>query len=225
MQRRTLDILFSIGGLALAGLLLVVGLVMTSNANFAKSYVKDQLIEQKISFKAADKLTAEEKKSDCVVKYAGQQLTTGKQAEGYANEFIGLHVKNTAGAEGKTYAELGDVQTQVRAKIADAQKNDPAAVAGLQKQLGDLTTTRETVFKGETLRGLLLTSYGFSVLGAKGGQVAFVCYLVAGILFLLSIAGFVHAFRTPRTVGVGVPERKRPLRFQRKDGERQPAGV
>ena len=40
MQRRTLDILFSIGGLALAARLLVLGLVMTSNANFAKDYVK-----------------------------------------------------------------------------------------------------------------------------------------------------------------------------------------
>ena len=58
MKRRTLDVLFSVGGLALAALLLVLGLVMTSNANFAKSYVKDQLSQQKISFKTADTLTA-----------------------------------------------------------------------------------------------------------------------------------------------------------------------
>jgi len=225
MKRRTLDILFSVGGLALAGLLLVVGLVMTSNANFAKTYVKGQLVEQKISFKPAAQLTAEEKKAPCIVKYAGQELTTGKQAECYANEFIGLHVKSIPGAQGKTYAEIGDMQTALKANIADAQKADPAAVAGMQKQLADLTSARETVFKGETLRGLLLTSYGFSVLGAKGGQVAFVCYLVAGILFLLSIAGFVHAFRTPKTVGFGVVERKRPLRIRRKDGDREPAGV
>jgi hypothetical protein len=223
MKRRTLDILFSVGGLALAGLLLVVGLVMTSNANFAKTYVKGQLVEQKISFKPAAQLTAEEKKAPCLVKYAGQELTTGKQAECYANEFIGLHVKSIPGAQGKTYAEIGDLQTALKAKIT--QTTDPAAVAGLQKQVADLTTARETVFKGETLRGLLLTSYGFSVLGAKGGQVAFVCYLVAAILFVLSIAGFVHAFRTPKTVGFGVVERKRPLRIRRKDGERQPAGV
>ena len=35
MKRRTLDILFSAGGLALAALLLVLGFVMQSNANFA----------------------------------------------------------------------------------------------------------------------------------------------------------------------------------------------
>jgi hypothetical protein len=220
--------MFSAGGLALAALLSIVGLVMTSNANFAKSYVRDQLVEQKISFKAASKLTAEEKKSACVVANAGKQVTTGKQAECFANEYIGLHLASTAGAQGKTYAELGDVQTGLRAQISDAQKNNPATVADLQKQLADITTARETVFKGETLRGLLLTSYGFSVLGAKGGQVALVCYLVAGLLFVLSIAGFVHAFRTPKTEGFAVPERKgrkRPLRLQREDSERAPATV
>ena len=109
------------------------------------------------------------------------------------------------------------MQTDLRTQIADATKNNPAAVAGLQKQLADITTARETVFKGETLRGLLLTSFGFSVLGSKGGQVALVCYLVAGLLFLLSIAGFIHAFRTPKTVGFGIPERKgrkRPLHYE-----------
>lgn len=228
MQRRTLDILFSAGGMALAALLLIIGLVMTSNATFAKSYVHDQLAQQKITFKAKNTLTDEEKKSACVVKYAGQALTTGKQAECYANEFIGLHLKSIPGASGKTYAEIGDMQTALKTQIADATKNNPAAVAGLQKQVTDLTNARDTVFKGETLRGLLLTSFGFSVLGAKGGQVAFVCYLVAGLLFLLSIAGFVHAFRTPKTVGFGVPERKgkkRPLHYEANGEERRPVGV
>src|SRR3954452_23729992 len=125
MKRRTLDILFSLGGIALAALFLILGLVMTSNANFSKKYVRDQLRQQQINFKAADTLTAEEKKAPCLVQYAGQQLETGKQAECYANQFIALHVKTATG--GKTYATLGDVQTDLKAKIAAAQKsNDPA---------------------------------------------------------------------------------------------------
>src|SRR5204862_6362861 len=72
MKRRTLDILFSAGGVALAALFLLLGLVMTSNANFSKKYVRDQLSQQQITFKTADKLTAEEKKAPCLVKYAGQ---------------------------------------------------------------------------------------------------------------------------------------------------------
>ena len=93
-------------------LLLVLGLVMTSNANFAKSYVKDQLSQQKISFKTADTLTPEEAQSACLVKYAGQPLTTGKQAECYANDFIGLHLQSIA--DGKTYSELGAPQAALR---------------------------------------------------------------------------------------------------------------
>ncbi|WP_238452111.1 hypothetical protein [Micromonospora sp. 4G55] len=83
MKRRTLDLLFSIGGLGLAVLLLIAGIVLTSNANFANDYVREQLGAQHISFKPADQLTDEEKKADCLVEYAGQRLTTGKQAERY----------------------------------------------------------------------------------------------------------------------------------------------
>jgi hypothetical protein len=196
MKRRTLDILFSAGGLVLAVLLLIVGIVLTSNANFAKNYVTTQLSEQNISFKTVDTLTAEEKQSACLVQYAGQKLTTGKQAECYANDFIGLHVKSIAG--GKTYADLGTPQSQLQAKVTQAQKNNDPNLADLQKQLATLTTQRETLFKGETLRGLLLTSYGFSVFGEKAEQAALVSYLAALLLALLSIAGFAHALFTPK---------------------------
>jgi hypothetical protein len=204
MKRRTLDILFSLGGVVLAGLLLVAGIVLTSNANFAKDYVKTQLSQQNITFKTADTLTAEEKKSACVVKYAGQKLTTGKQAECYANEFIGLHLKSIAG--GQTYADLGEPQAKLRTQVAAAQKSNDPALADLQKQLNDVTAQRETVFKGETLRGLLLTSYGFSEFGTKAAQAATVAYLAAALLALLGIAGFIHAFMTPKTKGFAVPE-------------------
>jgi len=208
MRRRTLDTLFSAGGLALSGLLLVLALVMTSNANFAEGYVKDQLSQQRITFKTLDTLTDEEKQSACVVKYAGQQLTNGKQAECYANDFIGLHIKDTAG--GMTYSELGTPQSALRTQIAAQAAGDPAladpALADLQKQLATVTGQRETLFKGETLRGLLLTSYGFSVLGVKGAQVASVAYVCAALLALLSIAGFAHAAKTPRDESFAAPE-------------------
>ena len=204
MKRRTLDLLFSIGGVGLAGLLLIIGVVMSSNADFSKRYVTDQLSQQKITFKTADTLTDEEKQAPCLVKYAGQELSTGKQAECYANSFIGLHVATTG--KGRTYAEIGDDQTVLRAQIAAAQKNGDANVADLQKQLTDLTATRETVFKGETLRGILLTSFGFSELGNKAAQAATVIYLGVILLLALSIAGFVHALVTPRSKAFAPPE-------------------
>ena len=202
MKRRTLDLLFSIGGVGLAGLLLIIGVVMSSNADFSKKYVTDQLAQQKITFKTADTLTDEERQAPCLVAYAGQPLLTGKQAECYANEFIGLHVKTSG--KGRTYAEIGDDQTALRAQIAAA--GGAANAPDLQKQLTDLTATRETVFKGETLRGVLLTSYGFSELGNKADQASTVIYLGVILLTLLSIAGFVHALVTPKSKGFAVPE-------------------
>ncbi|MBO4208350.1 hypothetical protein [Micromonospora echinofusca] len=204
MQRRTLDFLFSLGGLALAGLLLVVGLVLTANANFANDYVRDQLSEQHISFTPADKLSAEEKQSKCLVEYAGKPLTTGKQAECYANDYIGLHLKSIAG--GKTYADLGAPQSELKAKVAQAEQTNDPALADLQKELAAINGQRDTVFKGETLRGLLLTSYGFSEFGVKASQGALAMYLGAGLLLLLSIAGLLHAFRTPKSETFGAPE-------------------
>jgi hypothetical protein len=204
MQRRTLDILFSVGGLVLAVLLLVVGFVFASNANFANDYVTDQLSQQNIKFKSADALTEEEKKSACLVEYAGQQLTTGKQAECYANDFIGLHLESTA--NGATYAELGAPQAELRTQVENAEKANDPNLATLQQQLADITRDRETVFKGETLRGLLLTSYGFSEFGTKAGQAATVAFLAAGLLALLAIAGFVHAFVTPKSKAFAAPE-------------------
>jgi hypothetical protein len=203
MKRRTLDLIIS-GGLAvLAGLLVIAGFVLTSNANFATNYVHDQLSMQKITFKTADTLTDEEKQQACLVQYAGQALTTGKQAECYANNFINVHLSGIAG--GKTYAELGDVQTQLRTQIADAQKTNASNLADLQKQLADATTNRETVFKGETLRGLLLTSFGFSQFGDKAAQAATVAYIAAGLLLLLALAGFAHAGFTPKTTAFAAP--------------------
>jgi hypothetical protein len=200
MKRRTLDILFSLGGLAIAALLVAAGIVLNSNASFANTYVHDQLAQQQIFFKTADTLTDEEKKAPCLVENAGKQLTTGKQAECYANNFIGLHLTGIAG--GKTYAQLGEPQSALRAQITAAQQATPVdetKVADLQKQLADVTAQRETVFKGETLRGLLLTSYGFSEFGRKADQASTVAYLVAGLMLLLSIAGLLHALVTPKS--------------------------
>jgi hypothetical protein len=204
MKRKTLDILFSLGGVAIAGLLVIAGLVLASNASFANDYVTTQLSQQHITFKAADTLTAEEKAQPCLVEYAGQPLTTGKQAECYANNFIGLHLESIAG--GKTYADLGEPQSALRAQVAQAQKDNAPNLADLQKQLADVTSQRVTVFKGETLRGLLLTSYGFSEFGTKAAQASTVAYVAAGLMFLLALAGFAHAMRTPPTAGFAVPE-------------------
>ncbi len=207
MKRRTLDLLASAGGLLVAALLLIGGIVLSANASFANNYVRDQLSQQMITFKAADALTEEERAYACLVENAGKPLTTGKQAECYANNFIGLHLKSTAG--GKTYAELGDVQSELRAEVAEAERTGAANLDELKAELAQATSARETVFKGETLRGLLLTSYGFSEFGVKAGQAATVAYIGAGLMFLLAALGFWHAARTPKDEAFAAPEQVR----------------
>ena len=198
MKRRTLDLVFSGGALALAALLLVLGLVMQNQANFAKSYVHDQLVEQQITFTPADKLTDEEKQSSCVVANAGQPLVTGKQAECYANNYIGLHVK--AINDGKTYSQTSTESRTAQAAATAALKADPTSTSAQALQTTATATAAKatSLFQGETLRGLLLTSYGFSIFGERAGQAALVAYAVALVLLLASIAGFVHALSTSK---------------------------
>ena len=204
MKRRTLDVLFSAGGMVLAALLVLAGIVLTSNANFANDYVTDQLTAQKITFKPADALTEEERAQPCLVQYAGQQLTTGKQAECYANNFIGLHLQSVA--NGQTYAELGAPQAALREQVATAEQANDPALPQLQAQLDEINQQRDTLFRGETLRGLLLTSFGFSEFGTKAGQAAMVAYLGAFVMLVLALAGFAHAAKTPETVPVAPVE-------------------
>jgi hypothetical protein len=97
-----------------------------------------------------------------------------------------------------TYSQIGDAQGEVRAQIATAKANGQPT-EDLDKQLASLTSSRETVFKGEMLRGALLTSYGFSVVGEKALLASKVAFAGAGIFAILAVAGFIHAFMTPAT--------------------------
>ena len=194
MKRKTLDLIFSIGGGMLAVLFLVLGLVLMNQANFAKTYVKDQLSQQKIVFTPVKGLSPEEKKVTCLVSNAGKPLTTGKQAECYANEYIGLHV--TEINDGKTYSQSSGESRALaeKAKAAmEANPDDPAAIK-LDADAKVAAAKVDSLFRGETLRGLLLTSYGFSVFGERAQQAALVSFLAFGVLFIATIAGFAHAF-------------------------------
>jgi hypothetical protein len=206
MQRRTLDIILSVGGIGLVALLVVGGLVLRNQGNFSNDYVKKELSSQKITFTTADKLTDADKewtqaRTGCTFTYAGQQLQTGKQAECFANEYLGGHLAHMPSADAPlTYSEIGTVQSDLRTKITAATASgDTAGAAALQKQVDSLTTTRDTVFKGEMLRGALLTTYGFSVLGDRALLASDIAFGAAAVMLLLSAAGLVHAFVTPRT--------------------------
>lgn len=225
MKRRTLDIIFASGGLLLAVLILVLGFVLADQASFAKDYVTQQLSDQKITFATQEALDEDEANpantaniapitewregSVCLEEYAGELLTTGKMAECYGNFYIGMHMARSAANmaaqynnpefEGATYATLGRLRSQLAADVKAAEEaGNTAEAEALQEQLDSATSLRSTMQTGETLRGLLLTSYGFSIFGEKADLAATVCYIIGAILILLAIAGFVHAFVTPK---------------------------
>ena len=216
MNRRMLDLLFSIGGVLLGVLLLVLGLVLNNQANFAKSYVTNQLTEQQIKFTPVAGLKGEDKAAggQCLDSYAGSALDSGKKAECYANQYIGFHLKEaakTAKVEGATYATLGSEVTKATA-AATAAKTAGQPTDALDARVTQLSGLRDTMFKGETLRGLLLTSYGFSIFGDRAGLAADVCFAAFALMVLLSIAGFIHAASSKRHAAMVVapPETRTP---------------
>jgi hypothetical protein len=176
VRRRTFDLIASMGGLALAVVLLVLGVLFQQNANFAKDNVKDQLRQQQVFFPKEDELSEEERAQQAVVDHAGQQVDTADEAQIYADDFIALHLEGVAG--GKTYSQVSGA----------AQQNPDDEQLQAQAQ---------TLFRGETLRGLLLTSYAFGTLGEKAQQVAVACFAGAAVFLVLALLGFWHYRRTP----------------------------
>ena len=195
-RRRTLAVRVGLTGIVAAVALGAVGTTMRNDANYAKDYVARQLGEQRITFKAADALNEDERSRPCLVANAGLPLTTGPQAECYANNFIGVHLKNIAG--GKTFSEMRVVQEKLRADIAAAQAASDPAVADLQRQLGAATGQRQTLFEGETVRGLLLTSFGFSELGRKADLAANLAFAGVAAGLLLAAGAVVMAVASRR---------------------------
>jgi hypothetical protein len=176
MRRKTFDVLTSAVGLALAVIMLVAGGLLLWGHNFITNEVHNQLAAEKIVFPANNSPAIKAPEFAAMHQYAGQQMTTGAQAEVYADHFIANHLKKIGG--GLTYSQLS-------AK-AIAQPNN----AALQAQVA-------TVFKGETLRGLLLNAYAFGTMGMLAGIAAIVAFAGGIVLLILSALGFAHQRRTP----------------------------
>ena len=104
MKRRTFDVLMATAGLFLAVVLIVSGVMLTWAHNFIDNEVHTQLAAQQIYFPANNSPAIKAPEFAAMHQYAGQQLTTGAQAEVYADHFIANHLKVIGG--GKTYAQL-----------------------------------------------------------------------------------------------------------------------
>ena len=187
MRRKTFDKIVTFIGFGLSAFLLVLSGLLNWGATFAQDSVKSQLEIQNISFPAAEAMPTATK--DELTKWAGKQVNTGEMARDYADLYIWEHMKGAAkGGVGKeaTYSEVSGMYMGAAASGTAS----PEEI----KKLGDL---RQTLFMGNTLRGLLLQAFAFGTLG-NIAAIAALASLAGGILLLLlSIAGIVHIRRTP----------------------------
>ncbi len=175
MNRSTLDKLISSTGLVLAIVLLAASAALFWTHNFIHTQVHDQMAAEKIYFPAAGSVgitSLPEPDRDKIASYAGEQLLTGAQAEVFADHFIAVHLKAIGG--GKTYSELS------ASSLADPTN---------QKLAGQV----QTVFRGETLRGLLLNAYAFDTMAVIAGYAAIGALAAGLLLIVLALLGFRHA--------------------------------
>ncbi|MBW4061044.1 hypothetical protein HJC99_00520 [Candidatus Saccharibacteria bacterium] len=175
MNRKMLDKLLSSAGLLVAIMLFTASFGAAWANSFIHSQVHDQLAAEKINFPASGtagltSLPAADQAK--VAQYAGQQLLTGAQAEVFADNYIAVHLKLIGG--GKTYAELSSASL--------AAPNDQVLVGQVQ-----------TVFRGETLRGLLLNAYAFDTMATIALYAAYISFIGGVIMLILSGLGFWHA--------------------------------
>ena len=189
-DRRLLDKLISTSAAVVAITLLALGAAAAYGGSFALDNVRDRLEPQNITIGPAAEMTPEEKA--IVGDYAGQKVDTGTEAEAYSR-YIGLHVTEIGG--GKTYSELGGPLFALEAQIdeATAAGEDTTAMEG---ELAALRGQRDTVFKGETLRAILLNAYGWWTVGQIAVYAGIGMIVVGLVLSVLVLFGFRHARRT-----------------------------
>jgi hypothetical protein len=174
MKRRSFDVITSLVGLGLAALLFVAGGLLSWAHNFVGNEVHNQLAAQQIYFPPAGSDAIKGPQFTAMQRYAGQQLLTGRQAEVYADHFIAVHLKAIGG--GQTYAQLS---SKAQADPTNTKLADQVA----------------SMFRGETLRGLLLNAYAFGTMGTIAGIAAIVAYTGGGLLLILGGLGLLHARR------------------------------
>ncbi len=172
--------------------------------SFTTGQIREELTAQQVFFPGADQIKTggaldPATFSQEIRDQAGNQVTDGNQARIYANDYLGEHLKSTAG--GLTYATVGTKITALKAQQASLSKDDPA-YTDLQSQITTLTAQRETLFKGETLRSMLLNAYGWWTVGTYTIYAAFGLMLAALVVLGALVFEVFVAARKPEEIKV-----------------------
>lgn len=182
-----------------------LGVLFKRDADFSDDYVRKQFEAKGITFTPVDALMPQQKEVKCLVANAGKPLLTGKQAECYAKFQIGIDLTLVDG--GKTYFQDHYNGYLSRVAAGTALATDPNAEKPETKALVAAATkadrTSDDLLAGEATAGLLLTVYGFSILGDRAAQAASAAFTAAIVLLIAAIVCFVLGIRkkTPATDG------------------------
>jgi hypothetical protein len=177
--------------------------------NFVSGMVHDELVAQQIFFPGTDQIKAggaldPAKFSAEIRNYAGQQVDNGDKARVYGNDFIGVHLQGIAG--GKTYSQVSSAASAMNAQVAATPKTDPNYTT-LQAQAATLAAQKTSLFQGEMLRGTLLNSWGWWMVGNYTATAAIGLMMAAlGVLGALAFELFV-AVRKPESFKVKVGQK------------------
>ena len=175
MNRKVWDQLVSTAALVVAATLIVLGGLATYGGHFGQQNVRDRLEPEQVSFPPLAAMSPEEQAA--VGEFAGQQVTTGPQAEAFSR-YIAGHLEFVN--DGKTYAE-----TSAAARVEGL---DPKIAA-------DLGAKADVLFKGETLRAILLNAYGWWTIATIALLAGYVMVGAGIVLLVLALLGFRHAKR------------------------------
>src|ERR1700710_1246676 len=104
VPRHMMDVVLTAGGLLLTAVLVVAGGLLVWAHTFVEGQIHDQLAAEQIYFPASNSASVAGPEFKAMRQYGGQQLTTGAQAEVYADHFIAVHLQSIGG--GKTYSQL-----------------------------------------------------------------------------------------------------------------------
>lgn len=194
LRRRTIDMVLIALGTVLTLVFLVAGGLLTWGWSFSSDYVGDELSSQNITFPSTEALI-EGDRSD-LVEFADQKLDTGTEAQAYAS-FINGHLNDVA--DGATYADLGAPESAARAELKAAIEagQTQSEIDILQEKSDAVSGQHNTLFKGETLRGLLLSAYAWSTVGTIAGIAAIGAYIAAALTAVLVGLGLNHYRKTP----------------------------
>jgi hypothetical protein len=189
VKRRTIDTVLVALGAVVTVVLFVAGGLLTWGSRFADDHVSNELTAQNIFF--PEQAALEEEGRTDLLGYAGEQVTTGSEAQAYAS-YIGHHLEGIA--DGATYADLGGPERAARAEVQAAVDSgaDEATVTELQATADEFTNQRNTLFKGETLRGLLLSTFAWSTIGRIAGIAAIAAFIAAAAMIVLVVLGVIH---------------------------------